>query len=177
MRKEHDKTSWESNLPPEASQRRETFARYGRAMYHAQCVERQIAILLATNCNPELQSKGVAPEDWDRYFDDAFKKTLGQLVNTIKKQVEVSASLGARLKNAVSHRNWLSHNYFWERAGPLLSWEGREKMIAELTHVGDELQMLDKELTAVSDKWLKANGISERDVERELEKYKRGKDG
>jgi hypothetical protein len=43
--------AWRVDLPPEAEQRRETFARFGLAVYESQCVEKQLAILLATACN------------------------------------------------------------------------------------------------------------------------------
>lgn len=169
-----DKINWQAELPLEASQKRETFARYGLAIYHAQCVEKQIGILLATSFNRKFMS--VSPGDKEYFFSDAFQKTMGHLLKTIKEKVKIEPTLYRRLTKALNLRNWLTHNYFWERAGSLLTWDGREKMITELTKASDELNALDNDLTTITVKWLKANGISESQVEEELKKYKQGKD-
>jgi hypothetical protein len=41
-------------LDADAQQRHETFARYGLAMYHAQCVEKSLAILVSSVFNKEF---------------------------------------------------------------------------------------------------------------------------
>lgn len=55
---------------PEAQQRRETFARFGLAMFQAQCVERQIGILLATTLNRDCLR--LPPEERERLFEMEF---------------------------------------------------------------------------------------------------------
>jgi hypothetical protein len=81
---------WDHDLPVEAKQRRETFARFGLAMYHAQCVERQIGILLATTLNPDFLRS--SQEERDRFFDVEFAKTLGRLVGVLGEKLTLNHS-------------------------------------------------------------------------------------
>jgi hypothetical protein len=164
-----DNIEWQDDLPIEAQQRRETFARFGLAFYRAQCVERQIGILLATTHNPEFLR--TPPEDRDRFYSTEFTKTLGRLVSALGERTVLVPELEARLRRAVELRNWLAHHYFWERAADLLSWEGRERMIAELQEAMDFLGTLDGELTTISIEWLKSQGVTIEAVLAEMAKY------
>ncbi len=64
--------TWQENLSADAAQRRETFARFGLAIYQAQCVERQVVILVATTFNPDFLR--TSPEERDRFFACEFAK-------------------------------------------------------------------------------------------------------
>jgi hypothetical protein len=164
-----DNIEWQEDLPIEAQQRRETFARFGLAFYQAQCVERQIGILLASTHNPVFLR--TSPDDRDRFYSTEFAKTLGRLVSTLAERAVLAPAFEARLRRAVELRNWLAHHYFWERAGDLLSWEGRERMIAELQEAVDFLGTLDEELTAISMEWLKSQGVTIEAILAEMAKY------
>jgi len=168
-----ERKEWRQNLPLEAQQRRETFARFGLAMYQAQCVERQVAILLATTHNQQFLQ--TAPEDRDRFFDAEFSKTMGRLVRDLRQQTTPAPEFESRLRRAVELRNWLSHHYFWERAGSILTWDGREKMISELQEAADFLDEVDGELTAIGEEWFERAGGSREAIESELARYLRGK--
>jgi hypothetical protein len=167
----HEK--WQQqDLPLEAQQRHETFARFGLAMFQAQCVERQVGILLATALNPQFLQ--TSPEDRERFFDTEFAKTLGNLVRALREQTTLAPEFESRLRRAVELRNWLSHHYFWKRAGSILTWDGREQMISELQETADFLGSMDMELTAISEKWLDRVGVSREAIEAEMAKYNRG---
>lgn len=101
---------------------------------------------------------------------------MGQLLSTLRSRTPVDPLLDSRLRRALKLRNWLAHDYFWERAGSILTRDGRERMITELQEVADFLNALDRELTAVSDRWLERAGISRDVIQAELEKYQRGED-
>ena len=163
---------WDQDLPVEGRQRRETFARFGLAVYQAQCVERQIGILIASALNRDFLR--TSPEERDSFFDVEFAKTLGQLMRALSEMMPLNPELEPRLKRALQLRNWLAHDYFWQRAGSILTDDGRERMIAELQETADFFGTLDAELTAMSDKWLDRVGISRQVIEREMQKYKRG---
>lgn len=165
---------WQVELPLEAQQRRETFARFGLAAYEAQCVERQLGILLATTLNPRFFQS--SPEERDRFFDTEFAKTLGQMLTALRARTTLAPTLEPRLRQALELRNWLAHNYFGERADSILSWDGRERMISELQETADFLASVDVELTTISEQWLQRAGISKKKIEVEMEKYKRGED-
>jgi len=154
---------WDQELPLDGRQRRETFARFGLAAYQAQCVERALAILLASTHNPVFLQSSAGEQD--RFFDTEFAKTMGVLVRTIGERVSLAPDLESRLGRAVDLRNWLMHRYFWERAWEITDNDGRERMIAELEEAANLLGALDDELSEISAKWLDEIGVSRGTVE------------
>ena len=88
-------------------------------MFQAQCLERQLAIILATKYGPGPTN--ISRTELDDIFDDLFSRTLGQLVEEIGRLAELTEDEEERLQEALSKRNWLAHRYFWERAIEILS--------------------------------------------------------
>ncbi len=154
---------WDQDLPFDARQRREAFARFGLAAHQAQCVERALAILLASTHNPEFLRSSSGEQD--RFFDVEFAKTMGALVRAVGQRVALASGLESRLRRALDLRNWLMHRYFWERAWEITDAEGREQMIAELEEAANFLGALDDELSEVSLRWLDEIGVSQATVE------------
>ena len=154
------------DLEPE--QNREVFARFGLAMYQAQCLERQLAIILATKHSPDPSR--VAPEELEETFELQFSKTFGKLVEEIGKLVQLSDDECGRLNEALVKRNWLAHRYFWERAYDILTERGRAKMIQELQEVSDFLSSLDAVFTCRTFNIIERFGISEQTVNKEIER-------
>jgi len=157
---------WEQDLPREAQQRREVFARFGLAVFQTQAVERQVGILLATMGSPGFLNS--TPEDRGLFFETSFKKTLGRLVKDLGKAVDLPPHLETDLDRALELRNWLAHGYFWERAEEILHWDGCESMISELQEAADFLEALDAELTALGIAALRAMGGALADIEARL---------
>lgn len=153
----------------DADQRRDTFAWFGLASYRAQCVEKQLAILLASTYNPEFLR--TRPDQRERFFDTEFVKTMGQLVAALRSQVTVASDLENRLSRAAKLRNWLAHDYFWDRATDILTADGRDKMIAELHAAADDLGTLDEELTSIAEAWFVASGGDAETLRAELEQF------
>ncbi len=150
---------------------RELYAQYGLAMYHSQCVEKSLAILLWAMGNPQFLS--ATPEERKRSIDENLKKTFGSLAASLRKRVELPANLEERLVRSRRMRNWLAHNYFWERARHMLSSKGRQQMIAELKDASAFLDSLDDELMTISQAWRHAAGIPDEVVDRAMEEYLR----
>ena len=142
-----------------AYENRETFARYGLAMYHAQCVEKSLAILVSSVFNEEFLKS--APENRNEIQNEVFAKTIGRLLNRLKKQITIPPNLDQTLAESLKKRNWLAHDYFWERAIQMMTPQGKEKMIEELTNLSGFFSKLDVHLTKISEKWLMKVGISE----------------
>jgi hypothetical protein len=156
------------DLDANAQQRRETFARYGLAMYHAQCVEKSLAILVSTVLNKEF-----LPSDPDRreeIQDEVFSKAIGKLLTRMRKQISVPPNLDSTLDLARHKRNWLAHEYFWARAGELLTARGRDKMIDELTEVSDFFSKVDAHLVSIYEKWMKRVGVPQETIDANLKK-------
>ena len=161
---------WQEALPVDAQQRREVFARYGLAMYYAQCLEYQLGLMLASMCNHEFLD--TPHEARDTLFDQELSKTLGQIAQNLKKVMPISPTLKDRLARAVEVRNWLAHRYFRERAKEILSVRGRDVMISELQERADFLQALDREFTGLMEKWLSRMGVSSEDIRAEMERFR-----
>jgi hypothetical protein len=164
--------NWDVDLSFDARQRRETFARFGLAAYHAQCVERGLAILLLTS---EDAGISVATSDeLDAFLEREFAKTMGRLVKTVASRVSIEPDLEARLCRALNLRNWLMHRYFWEHAWNITDAAARERMINELQETTDFLAALDDELTEITLQWLERSGISRATVDAMLERMLAG---
>jgi len=94
-------------LDANAQQRRETFARYGLAMYHAQCVENSLAILVSSVLNKEFLPSD--PSRREEIQDEVFSEAIGKLLTRMRKQVSVPPNLDHTLDDARQKRNWLAH--------------------------------------------------------------------
>ena len=153
-------------LDTNAQQRLETFARYGLAMYHAQCVEKSLAILVSSVFNKEFLPSG--PDRREEIQEEVFAKTISRLLNRLKKQITLPPNLNRMLITSLQKRNWLAHDYFWVRAVQLLTVSGRNKMIDELTSLSDSFSKLDAHLTKIYEKHLRKVGVSQTTLDEKL---------
>src|SRR5438034_1310074 len=155
-----------TELDPDSEQIREVYAQYGLAMYQAQCVERCIAMLLSLmQAHPRTTTRAVYSELIDRLF----ASTIGTLVHQIAVSAGTAPDLHTRLKDALAKRNWLAHNYFWDRAGHFPTERGRQKMIAELQSIASEFEALDTELEPLYQELGRRAGVRESDTQKYLE--------
>ena len=142
------------------------FAHYGLAMYQAQCVERALCILLASEKAPDLKS--ITKHDYDRVLNALFKHTLGGLIKKMRKDIEITDDFEKNVEKALERRNWLTHNYFWERAGYFMTFEGRNFMLKELREISSFFEVLDDYLVKITDEWAKKNGLSAEFIEKQM---------
>lgn len=70
------------------------------------------------------------------------------------------------LSEALQKRNWLTHNYFWERAYTFLSEEGRCSMIEELKQIAAFFADVDLYFTTVTERWGEEHGLTETQIQR-----------
>lgn len=153
---------WDDELPRDARQRRETFARFGLASYHAQCVEKSLAILLSSVCLPGFAK--LAPAQRDEKWEEVTKHTLGRMLRRLETTgVSLPHGVHGRLERALKLRNWLAHNYFYDRATEVALHSDREEMIAELQDAADYLASVDDELSTVTESWMAHHGIADRE--------------
>lgn len=120
----------------------QVYERLGLAVYIVQSIEKQMAILLASDC--ELSSKELAASQYDELLAKLFGKTLGELVKRLRQKVELPSDFDERLKAVLRTRNWLVHHYFWDRTNQFTTPEGRAAMIDELDQITDQLNELDE---------------------------------
>ena len=145
---------------------REVFAYYGLAMYRAQCLERQLAMMLASQYGTDPVSISIAR--FDTIMEELFSETLGQLVSKIVSIGALGEDDTERLKTALEQRNRLAHRYFWERATEFLSVSGREVMISELQDAVELFVTLDQSLTNRMFEWGETYGITQQSVDKEI---------
>jgi hypothetical protein len=146
-------------LDDDSYQNRETFARYGLAMYHAQCVEKSLAMLVSCVFNKEfLQSTRDRREEIQ---NEEFSKTMWRLLKRLKKQITIPPNLDKTLSESLEKRNWLAHDYFLERGIQMMTPKGKKEMIEELTSLSDYFSKLDAHLTKIYESAMKKLGITE----------------
>ena len=147
------------NLDFNSQQRREAFALYGLAMYHAQCFEKSLVIIVSIAYNKKYFKSDF--EQRENLFNDSFKKTAGQLLSKLKKMIRVSDDLENVLVEAVKKRNWLTHNYFWENSLSIITTEGRKKMINDLQELSNYFSKMDERMVEIYQKVFNKMGLTE----------------
>jgi hypothetical protein len=88
----------------------------------------------------------------------------------MRKQISIPPNLDRALTDALQKRNWLAHEYFWARAGEVMTTRGRDKMIAELTEISNSLSRVDANLVSIYEKWTRKLGISQAVLDENLRK-------
>lgn len=156
------------SIDSESSQIKEVYAQFGLVMYHVQCFERTLAILLITAHapNPQKTKRSQYEELLGRYF----QRTLGNLINQLREFVAISQQFEITLSEALHKRNWLVHDYFWERAMTFMREEGRKTMIEELQGIAQFFEDTDSKFTTIVEKWGRRQGITEEVIQRRIEK-------
>lgn len=143
-------------LDPESEQTREVYALFGLAMFQAQCLEKQLAMVIAVSDDSERRTAW----DYDACLAENFNSTFGELVTRFK---ELSGGrhkeLLTQLDEAAAARNGLAHRYFWDRAVQLCSGTGRRQMLEELSNLASGFSALDERLTELGDEFMRRKGI------------------
>ncbi len=155
-------------LDSESHRVREIYALFGLAMYNVQCFERTLSMLKVTVYNSKINT--LNKSQFDSSLESVFKKTLGQLISELRKTVEFPEEFDSILSDSLKKRNWLAHNYFWERSVKFLSKDGQEEMIEELRKMSEYFENIDHTLDTVLRKWMSAKGISEDSIKQNFDK-------
>ena len=157
---------WDVDADPE--QIKEVYAHFGLAMYHAQCLEQQLMLILATKYGPGPTK--LSNGEFDNVLDDLSSRTLGKLVNEIGRLASLSEDEEERLQKALAQRNWLAHGYFSDRSIDFLSEPGRDKMVQELQEVSEFFHSLDELFTQRTLEHVETLGITQELIDQELKR-------
>src|SRR5690349_13125441 len=107
---------------------KEVYAHFGLAYYQSNCVEAGIAIaLMYTNFLAVWKSKikkhGRASfdrkfyeADHDAFFEEQHSQTFGNILKRLRAAYPISAELANALQIGKSHRDFLAHHFYRERA-------------------------------------------------------------
>jgi hypothetical protein len=137
----------------------DVLAHYGAVLYQAQCVERQI-------CMSAPMLLGLSRENSNRksleaLLDRLFSQTMGQTIQELRRKNAMPDGFATRIDNALKQRNFLAHNYFWERAAEFMTPAGKSAMRAELSDMELVFRKLDSDLHASFKAWALAQGVDE----------------
>ena len=156
------------HIDPESEHIKEVYAYFGLAMYHAQCLEKQLVMILATKYGPGPTR--ITRTEFDSIFEELDSRTLGQLVSEIKNLKALSNEEEKLVKRALETRNWLAHRCFWERATDFMSESGRASMISELQDASSLLETQDRFFTKKTREWAEPYGVTKQLIDRVLER-------
>ena len=158
MIKEIDDESW---------QVREVYAKYGLAMYFAQCLETELVNLLISL---KLKDRNkITMFDFDSFMEENYRKTLGRLINSLKQAMEISDNLETELKELLEIRNYLAHRYFRVKAIDFMKKDGRQHMLSELESVISKLQNGDKKIDSIISVMREQYGITDEMISDDVE--------
>lgn len=141
---------------------KEVFAHYGAAMFQCQSLERRLALMLAMieSPGPEHSTR----EEFSALLDGLFGKTFGALVAHFRKTGLIPEACEPRLSEALTLRNHIAHNYFWENAVRFLDVLERDKMILELNGHAESMRQLEQELAGFSKQRREQHGVTDEAV-------------
>lgn len=161
----------------ETGDEKEVYAFYGLAAFHAQCAEK--ALVNFVMAYRLLDNKVLDQEQWLELYAGINSKTFGRLLGQIKTRVELSDHLLAHLDHTLTKRNWLAHDFYYDRANHFLDLDGRIAMIKELQELIELFQVSDRAIEQLSLKVWSHFGVTEEWIEKEMaiqhEEYLSGK--
>jgi hypothetical protein len=156
-------------LDPDDARVREVFARFGRAFYESNCLERQIAGALLhvewrASAKPSM-SREQFHALHDRFYSSLEFMSMGRLIARIKKLPDLPADTCGRLDECLEARNKLAHHYFWERSGEFALREGQLQMMEECDAFCSLFERTDAMLVQYMQPYLMQHGITEEALE------------
>jgi len=135
-------------MDDESWQTREVYAKYGLAMYFAQCLETGLVNLLVAL---KLKDRDkITRYDIDSLIEINYDKTLGKLISSLKQAMKTSEDLENDLKELLNIRNYLAHRYFRVKAIDFMKKDGRQHMLSELECFISKLEGGDKKIEYIT---------------------------
>lgn len=144
------------------SEVRECFAYFGRVIFLAQEVEKEILNSLV------LSYKNISHTRFDELLAEKFQLTFGQLKREIIQKKLFDNIILNKIEKFHELRDWLVHSYWWERTIEFYRDDLRVKIIEELDRIASEFGKLNDEIHKINSDFLKAKGLDTSQLTREL---------
>lgn len=125
----------------EENEIKDCFAYFGRTLYSVQVVEKTLLNILLFN-----QISNITKESYDKLLEEKSKLTFGELKQEIISLDFFSSEFFEDLDKFHIKREWLSHNYWWDRNVELYRKDLRPKIIKELKMLYDEFEKLNNHI-------------------------------
>jgi hypothetical protein len=149
---------------------KETYAFFGLAAYWAQVLEHS-----ALNLAIVLSLPGVSlmsQEIFDNAYSTLTKKTFGQVLKSIKGNLNTPEADELYLSEALELRNILTHHYFRGHAENLVSVVGRQEIKKELQLIISKLKRADQILEGIYAPLWEKYGVTEEFINEHLEELR-----
>ena len=154
-------------MDDESWQTREVYAKYGLAMYFAQCLETGLVNLLVAL---KLKDRDkITIFDIDSLIGINYEKTLGKLIYSLKEAMKTSEDIETDLKELLDIRNYLAHRYFRVKAIDFMKKDGRQHMLSELECFISKLEGGDKKIESITAVIAEQYGITDETIYNSVE--------
>jgi hypothetical protein len=147
-------------------QTKDVYAHFGLAMYYAQVLEHGVVNAMIVARTRERHR--ITRADIDAFLDTQFERTLGQMLQELRRHLQVLPTVEPTLRAALKRRNWLAHQYFRERAVEFMNAKGRSSMIEELQEATALFRNADTALNELTREIQETFGIDDAAIEREM---------
>jgi hypothetical protein len=143
------------------------FLELGRAVYVCQCFESSLCFLLSLMAHESAQGEdGAFQASWDFHS----KKTLGNLLKTLRERIEVPVELDAFLGEGVDKRNEIVHGFLTHNAQRLTDPKARLEVEQELVALKLEVKRRDVAVNKLLDALLKKYDLSNEKLKRNADR-------
>lgn len=156
----------EDDLDDHNYQVREVYAQYGLSSYLGQVMEKGVVNLLTLHAN--IESPNPTQQSFDVFFEKFAGYTLGRLITAVEKSFPEEVETIAALRRALPIRNFLAHDFFWDRAVQFMSFSGREAMFSEIVSMHEPFHSADVLVSALVHRVAEAGGITPEQFEANL---------
>ena len=135
------------------------YARFGLAVYIAQCIETGLVNLLVALKLKDRHK--ITRADIVSFRENNYEKTLGTLITYLRQSMNISDDFEKELREALEIRNYLVHRYFRVNAIDFSNENGRIRMLSEINSYTSGLEQLDKKIDSICLTIGEQHGITE----------------
>lgn len=149
---------------------KEVFANFGSAYYHSEVLHKglcNVYVLMTFEKITDITRLRI-----EEKFVRAFSLTLGQIIEETKNLLP--NELQNRLKVALNKRNYLAHQFWFERSHLMYNEEGLLEMRQELLELSYLFSQLDEDITESLKPKREAFGIADEIIEKSLSRLLAG---
>lgn len=165
MERRYDIAKSEYESEDDNGRHRLVYAYFGLAIYFGQCLEETFSIMLWTD--RIFKRKVKTNEDVNEIIDaiENSKKTMGNFINEVKQNYNLSTSIVDQLDKILDARNYLAHKYFKLHIAKFYSEVGQLEMIKYFCDFIDDSKELDEQLKVYYTKYTDKLGLTEERIE------------
>lgn len=133
---------------------KECFTHFGCAVYMMQSVEKAVLTTLLNSYTNITKTR------YDELMSEKSQMTFGQLKREIESSNLFDSETMIKIENFHTKRDWLAHNYWWDRAIEFHNDKLRYKIIEELEGITSEFENLCNDIDKVQDNFLREKELN-----------------